>query len=215
MELHDELGQALAALKLQIRVMKNEFSGSCPYPVELANEWLDRFRTDINEIIESVRRLSRNLSPIIIDDLGIDAALANIVHNFTEIYGITCTYQPESLGVIKTTDGQRLVYRLVQETLNNIGKHSEATHVVFTIIVEDNQAVLKLTDNGKGFDLREIVNRGPEHKGIGLAAMRERTNMLGGTIEIDSNVGSGTTVSFTIPLDTDQFRKTMTTGNGS
>ncbi len=214
MELHDELGQALAALKLQIRVMKNEFSGSCQYPVELANEWLDRFRADINEIIENVRRLSRNLSPVIIDDLGIDAALVNIVHNFTRIYGITCTFQPEPLGVIKSTDGQRLVYRLVQETLNNIGKHSGATHVVFTVIVDDEQAILKLVDNGKGFDLQEMATRSPEQKGIGLAAMRERTNMLGGTVEIDSTVGNGTTVCFTIPLDSDPARQTMNISHG-
>jgi len=215
MELHDELGQALAALKLQIRVMKNEFSGTEQCPTELVSDWLDLFRASINEIIENVRRLSRNLSPVIIDDLGLDAALENIVRNFTDIFTITCSFHPEPLGAIHSTDGQRLVYRLVQETLNNIGKHSEADHIDFTIRVDDKQATLKLTDNGRGFDYQEIVNRRPEHKGIGLTAMTERVNMLGGTVDINSEVGRGTTVFFTIPLDSDLVRGNLTTDNVS
>lgn len=208
MELHDELGQSLAALKLQIRVMKIEFSGT-----EKVCGWLDRFRTSINEIIENVRRLSRNLSPVIIDDLGLDAALENIVQSFTNIYSITCSFQPEPLEAIRTTDGQRLVYRLVQETLNNIAKHSKATHVDFTINVDDKQATLKLSDNGIGFDLQEIENRPPDHKGIGLTAMTERVKMLGGTMDIQSRVGSGTMVFFTIPLDSDLVQGNLTTDN--
>ncbi len=204
MELHDELGQSLAALKLQIRVMSDEFSDQ-----EQVCDWLGRLRSNINEIIENVRRLSRNLSPVIIDDLGLDAALENIVQNFSAVYSITCSYNPQSLDVIESADGRRLVYRLVQETLNNIGKHSKATHIDFSIDVNGSSVRMKLADNGNGFDLQEVENRAPEHKGIGLTAMVERTNMLGGTVDIDSRVGVGTTVSFTIPLHAD-----LVQGNG-
>ncbi len=214
MELHDELGQALAALKLQIRVMKNEFDGSEQCPAAQVSAWLDRFRTSINEIIENVRRLSRNLSPVIIDDLGLDAALENIVQGFTDVHDITCSFHPEPLSAIKSADGQRLVYRLVQETLNNIGKHSGATHFDFTIRVDARQATLKLTDNGHGFDLQEVLNRRPEHKGIGLTAMTERINMIGGSVDINSMPGTGTTVLFTIPLDSDLVRGDLNFDNG-
>ena len=175
--------------------MNNEFSDQ-----EQVCDWLERLRTNINEILENVRRLSRNLSPVIIDDLGLDAALENIVQSFSSVYNITCAYHPQSLDVIRSTDSRRLVYRLVQETLNNIGKHSEATHIDFAINVDEDAVSMKLTDNGRGFDLQEVENRHPEHKGIGLTAMVERTNMLGGTVAIDSTVGTGTTISFTLPL---------------
>jgi signal transduction histidine kinase len=215
MELHDELGQSLAALKLQIRVLKNEISGTEHCVTDKICEWLDRFRSNINEIIENVRRLSRNLSPVIIDDLGLDAALENIVQNFTSVYGISCSFQQEPLAVIKSADGQRLVYRLVQETLNNIGKHSQATTIDFIITSDNDQATLKLTDNGKGFDFDEVINRPPDQKGIGLTAMTERVKMLGGTLDIQSNVGRGTTVVFTIPLDFDLSRDNLNIDNGS
>lgn len=198
MELHDELGQSLAALKLQIRVMSDEFTDQ-----PQVCDWLGRLRSNINEIIENVRRLSRNLSPVIIDDLGLDAALENIVKNFSMVYSIPCSYHPQSLDVIQSADGRRLMYRLVQESLNNIGKHSEATHVDFSIDVNESSVRMKIADNGKGFDLQEVENRSPEHKGIGLTAMVERINMLGGTVDIESTLGSGTTVSFTIPLHAD------------
>jgi two-component system sensor histidine kinase DegS len=102
--------------------------------------------------------------------------------------------------VIQSTEGKRLVYRLVQETLNNIGKHSKASHIDFSIAVDDSVIVMKLVDNGQGFDLQEVEQRHPDHKGIGLTAMVERTNMLDGTVEINSKVGSGTSVIFTLPL---------------
>jgi signal transduction histidine kinase len=199
MELHDELGQSLAALKLQIRVMKNEFPGNDQVAV-----WLDKFRADINEIIENVRRLSRNLSPVIIDDLGLDAALESIVESFSKASGITCTFKQQSLGGIKTFDGQRLVYRLVQESLNNIGKHAQATHIDFTISVDGDMVTIELTDNGKGFDVEKNVgkNKNIIPTGIGLTAMVHRAAMLGGTATIDSKIGKGSTVRFSFPLNT-------------
>ncbi len=196
LELHDELGQSLAALKLQIRVMKNEY----PDSPEICNR-LDGFRADISEIIENVRRLSKNLSPVIIDDLGLDAALENIVRSFCKASGITCTFDPDVLQGITSLDGKRLVYRLVQESLHNIGKHAQATHLDFKIRVKNGMVTITLADNGAGFDTTKIAGNDGEKQGIGFTAMKHRANMLGGTAKITSTMGKGTTVIFTFPLN--------------
>lgn len=96
-----------------------------------------------------------------------------------------------------------MIYRLIQESLNNISKHAEASHIDFTIKIAREQLMITLADNGKGFEIEEIINRPPDHKGIGLTAMRERAKMLGGSLDIESNVGKGTTVSVFIPLDSE------------
>ncbi len=201
MELHDDLGQQLAALKLQIGVMRNELGSGDKCSRKKVSGWLDRLRDDINQVIEDVRRLSKNLSPLIIDDLGLDAAIENIVKQFTSTNAVTCSFRPVSLADITSAIGQRMIYRLIQESLNNISKHAEASHIDFTINIAGEECIITLADNGNGFDYEEIINRPPEHKGIGLTAMRERAKMLGGSLDIESDIGMGTTVSVTIPLD--------------
>ena len=197
MELHDELGQSLAALKLQIMVMKNEFQER-----EDVSIWLDRLRADINEIIENTRRISRNLSPVIIEDLGLDAALENMVQGFSKACGITCTFKPRSLRAIRSIDGQRLVYRLVQESLTNICKHAKATHIELIITIKEKDiAEITIADNGKGFDVNSRAGELLKDKGIGMTAMEHRADMLGGSVEIKSTIGRGTTVVLTFPLN--------------
>ena len=205
MELHDELGQSLAALKMQFSIMENEL-GKEDCSIKKVKVWIGRFRGDVKDIIENVRRLSKKLSPIIIDDLGLDAGIENIVSTFTSSYGITCAFEPASLAIVKSTDGQRLVYRLVQETMNNIGKHAQATHIDFTVSLNDGIITLQLVDNGKGFDVHEVELRPAAQKGIGLSVMAERVKMLGGSMDILSSPGKGTTVCFTIPVDSDLVR---------
>jgi len=200
-ELHDELGQSLAALKMQIRVMEHEFQDHQQCPSDRVCSQLHRLRANLAEIIENVRRLSKNLSPVIIDDLGLDAAIKNMVLKFTTGYHVTCSFQAVPLTLIKDTDGQRIIYRLIQESLNNIGKHAQATHINFSITIDEQNITLTLVDNGMGFDVQEIMHRAPEHKGIGLTAMAERVKMLNGTMDLQSRIGHGTTLVFTIPLN--------------
>jgi signal transduction histidine kinase len=151
--------------------------------------------------------LSKNLSPVIIDDLGLDAALRHLVENFTGSQGITCSFHPAPLTVITSVDGKRIVYRLVQETMNNICKHAKATHIDFAIRVNENEVHLQVTDNGRGFNLEEVADQPPSQRGIGLTSMSERVKMLGGSVDIQSNIGEGTAVAFTIPVDFNLNRK--------
>ncbi|MCI5209272.1 MAG: response regulator, partial [Candidatus Electrothrix sp. ATG2] len=144
MELHDELGQSLAALKMQTRVMEHDFLTAEKEQQEKIQNWSAVLRDNISQIIEAVRLLSKNLSPVIIEDLGLDAALQQLVDNFTEAYSISCSFHPVPLQDITTGDGKRIVYRLVQETLNNICNHDEATHIDFTVQVSKGVILLAI-----------------------------------------------------------------------
>ena len=207
MELHDELGQSLAALKMQTRIMEHDFLPAEKAQQEKIKSWSTVLRTSISQIIEDVRLLSKNLSPVIIEDLGLDAALQQLIDNFTEAHKIPCSFQPAPLQDITSTEGKRIVYRLVQESLNNICNHAEATHIDFSIKVDQEQIFLSLADNGKGFHVQKVLARPQSRRGIGLTAMSERVKMLGGKIDIQSIIDQGTTVSFTIPFDFDRKDK--------
>ncbi|MDU9050518.1 MAG: response regulator [Candidatus Electrothrix sp. Rat3] len=207
MELHDELGQSLAALKMQTRIMEHDFLPAGKVQQEKIKHWSTVLRTSISQIIEDVRLLSKNLSPVIIEDLGLDAALQQLIDNFTEAHGISCSFQSAPLQDITSTEGKRIVYRLVQESLNNICNHAEATHINFSIKVDLVQIFLSLADNGKGFHVQKVLARPQIRRGIGLTAMSERVKMLGGTFDIQSIINQGTTVSFTIPFDFDGKEK--------
>ncbi len=200
MELHDELGQSLAAVKLQIKVLQNKLHDSSEISMVEINRNLEQLRGVLDEIIENVRRLSKNLSPVIIDDLGLDAAIENLVLNFSKIYGIRCSFQPCPLGHLFGHDAQRLIYRLIQETLNNVGRHSNARNMDIEFLLGEEQLVIRLQDDGEGFDLEEIEQQCASERGIGLTAMTERANMLGGEVRIKSARGQGTLVVFTIPV---------------
>jgi len=93
------------------------------------------------------------------------------------------------------------VYRIVQECLTNVAKHAQATHVSVTIRKQDDLFFFRVEDNGKGFDVKEVLGKDPRTKGLGLAAMYERTRMLKGSLDIWSQEGAGTKITFTVPLD--------------
>ena len=202
MELHDELGQSLAALKLQIKVLENEITNK-PDQVRTIRDRLQALRLFVDEIIENVRRLSKNLSPIIIDDLGLDAALENLVANFSRYYGIECNLQSVPLGHLFSGVARHLIYRLIQEALNNVGKHSGATRMDIVLENREKEIAVTLRDNGRGFDVNEVFQQPASNRGIGLTAMSERVNMLGGSIHIDSTSHQGTTLHFRIPIQAD------------
>jgi len=199
MELHDELGQSLAAVKLQIRVIENqlELEGLSPQEIK---EKLDSLRQFLNEIIENVRRLSKDLSPVIIDDLGLDAAIDSLVENFSKYNDIQCTYKTVRIANFFDPDSRRLIYRLVQEALNNVRRHSGATSLFVEIKIKKEFVSIQIRDNGKGFNLQDTLGEAVNKRGIGLSAMTERANMLGGKVDIGSQPGGGTTVLITIPI---------------
>ena len=196
-ELHDELGQALMVLKLKVRSIQRalgtgqtSLSGEC-----------DEVIGYINEVTENVRRLSRDLSPAILEDLGLSAAIRWLVEASTKHYNIKSSLDMTEMDDLFSHEGQITLYRIVQECLTNIAKHAQATQVSIAISKQDGGILFSVEDDGKGFDVKEAFGRDPTKKGLGLSAMYERGRILGGSLDIWSEKGTGTRITFKVPLD--------------
>lgn len=195
-ELHDELGQSLMVLKLQLRIMEKDLS-SDQHLRENCSETLQQ----LDRIIDNVRRLSRDLSPAILEDLGLKIALQNLFDSFGRYYGIReLTVHLDEVQDLFPLEAQINVYRIFQEALTNIGKYAKATRVTVAVKRNAGEVSFGVEDNGLGFDLEQVLARDAREKGLGLAAMEERVRILGGSLQIWSREGSGTRISFHIPV---------------
>jgi signal transduction histidine kinase len=197
LELHDELGQSMAALKMQVGSIARRLGN---VPTEEMKDVCNDMRDNINQIIENVRRLARDLSPVVLDDLGLQAAIEYLVNNFSKIYGIVIKFRYTDINHLFDEDSQRIIYRILQEALNNIGKHAQANNV--SLIIEETDRAVRFTirDDGKGFNVQKTLDQRGTEKGMGLEAMSERVRILGGKINIVSRPGIDTTVTFTAPI---------------
>jgi len=202
-ELHDELGQSLMVLKLKLRSIQEGLQAG---QARLKTE-CDQGIAYINEVIENVRRLSRDLSPSILENLGLSAALRWLVDAFTKHTKIECSLEMREIENMFSEEEEITIYRMIQECLTNIAKHAQATHVSLIIREQEGSAFFRVEDNGRGFNVREAFSKDPGKKGLGLAAMYERTRMLGGAIDIWSQEGGGTRITFTVPLDDGGYQK--------
>ena len=201
MELHDEFGQSLAALKLQIRSMENNLHRDNTCDKDKIIEGLNELRHFVNMQIENVRSLSRELWPIMVDQLGVDAAFESLISGFLEHADVKVDINMEQIGLFFKVEEQRHLYRLLQESLNNVIKHSDASNVQIYARVENDGIVLAVHDNGCGFDVDEISKSTGKARGIGLQAMAERMKILCGKFEVNSRPEMGTSIIFTFNKD--------------
>jgi PAS domain S-box-containing protein len=195
-ELHDELGQALMVLKLKVRAIERALGPDQGNLKKNCNETISY----ITEVSETVRRLSRDLSPSILEDLGLTAAIWWLVETSTQRFHIENSLDPAELDRLFSQEGQIAVYRIFQECLTNIARHARATHIFIEIAKEDGQVVFQVEDNGEGFDVERVLSKPASKKGVGLSAMYERTRMLGGSLDMSSKQGAGTRITFRIPV---------------
>jgi signal transduction histidine kinase/type II secretory pathway pseudopilin PulG len=201
-ELHDELGQALTVMKLHVNYIKNRLDEQ---QVDLRKECEDAVEyTD--QVIENVRRLSRDLSPTILEDFGLSAAIRSLATNFGKRHGITVTLDFLDLDSSIPRRSCTLAYRIVQEALTNAAKHARAQTISLTAAEEEGTVCLTIEDDGVGFDMDEAAARGPGEKGLGLATMRAHAEMLGGSLGVCSEAGKGCRITLTLPTAGDQGR---------
>jgi PAS domain S-box-containing protein len=197
MELHDELGQSLALLKLQIRAIERGLGSE---QQDLKDGCLELLLY-LDGVIDDVRRLSRDLSPAILEDLGLQSALRYLIDGVSKHYTVRYAFEVEDLDELFPADAHITIYRIFQECLTNISKHAGATEVSITIKEQAGLVSLVLEDNGAGFDPVQVAARRGSGRGMGLAALDERARMVGGTLKIRSQPGSGTRLTCTIPVD--------------
>jgi PAS domain S-box-containing protein len=190
-ELHDELGQALTALKLDVSWLREHAAASGP---AVAGKLQDMQQL-IDATVGSARRIASELRPLMLDDLGLVAAAEWLVHNFTQRTGIACELVVGAGDFDLPDPHATAVFRVLQESLTNAAKHSEATQVEATLNQEEGRIVLTVTDNGRGFD-----DAAPRKAGShGHTGLRERAYLLGGEVDIESRPGSGTRVELRLP----------------
>ena len=194
LELHDELGHALLVLKFALR----DIAQKLPPEQEEVKHLLQEQMEYIKHVIEEVRRLHRDLSPGDVENLGLTRALKGLIEDFARhLPGIAWQVELPKLAGCFSLPVQTMVYRLVQEALTNIGKYAAPSRVSISARKETGHLRLVIEDDGRGFDLSEVDR--DSTRGMGLAAMRERLYIVGGTIEIRSQKGQGTRLTFTIP----------------
>lgn len=190
-ELHDELGQGLTSLKMDISWLR-EHLGS-PSPEVKAK--IAAMQVLLDGTVSATRRISSNLRPLMLDDLGLMAAAEWQVQNFSHRTGIRTELAmgPDlDLGDPYATT----VFRVLQESLTNVAKHADATAVEVSISREGDSVNLFVRDNGRGF----ITGEAPGPSSFGLLGMRERVALLKGAVRVESTPGLGTTVEMHLPV---------------
>ena len=191
-ELHDEASQLLVSVHIAIDGLAQTLPPSDQHTVE-------EIKALIEQIESELRRLSHELRPTILDDLGLVPALEFLSQGVSRRFGIRITVEGDTSGRLPP-QVEVALYRIVQEALNNITKHAEASHVSVRLQKEENKIRLTVTDDGVGFDMQSVLGQ-KGRSGLGLVGMRERLIPLRGECIINSSPGKGTEISVLVPSE--------------
>lgn len=195
-ELHDELGQALSILKLNIGAIMKKLGPD----QEALRHGCEKMRGHIDDIIDNVRRLAHDLSPAIVEDLGLDVALRELITSMSRHYQVDTTLSCQELNDLFSAETKIALYRMFQESLNNIVKHAHAARITIFIERRNEQVVFRIEDNGIGFTIPASGPLTRTKRGLGLAAITERVKTMGGTFAVHSTMGKGTSLTYAIPV---------------
>jgi len=195
-EIHDELGQVLTALKMDLSLLgRKAYEAGDTVPLSLLMEELRSMKEKLDNTIQSVRKMVTELRPEVLDELGLRAAVEWQSHEFEARTQIRCTVESNLDELSMEIERATAVFRIFQETLTNIARHARATHVNIKLVEDEWNVRLEVSDNGRGISENDKSRPGS----LGLVGMRERALLLGGQVSVHGNVGSGTTVVVTIP----------------
>lgn len=191
-EIHDELGQQLTGLKMDISWLNRKMNDSDSIVREKINEILSL----IDETVKTVRRISTQLRPSILDDLGLIAAMEWQCDEFEKRSEITTEFSSNVSSVDLSPDLATGLFRIFQESLTNVSRHAQADRIDASLQFAEGNIRMEVHDNGIGFDPRETADK----KTLGLLGMKERTLLMGGTFEIIGHPGKGTSVIINVPV---------------
>lgn len=189
-ELHDSAGQSLTAIRIHLQLMEGLSTGK-------ANELAARTTTMVDHTLEEIRRAVNTLGPAVLDDVGLAEAIERACLDLAERLEVEvdCDVELPDDGLPPAIETS--CYRVVQEALTNITRHAQPSRVEVRLQVQGGQATVRVIDDGRGFEPQAAIRAG---RSRGLVGMRERAELLGGELTIDSAPGQGTTVTAVIPL---------------
>src|SRR5579863_3465166 len=197
-ELHDDTAQALIALALGLDGLGRAI-GQLDLP-EKDREWFASLQNLAAHTLEGVRRACRDLRPSILDDLGLRAAL-EWLSDGSSSRGVPCTFTCRGTPVSTTPEDEIAIFRIAQEALTNIWRHSGATQAEIEVLYLPDELHVAIHDNGNGFDLQETFDTAHNSQSsLGLVGMRERATLIGATLTIRSSMGAGCSVELNLPL---------------
>jgi two-component system sensor histidine kinase DegS len=193
LELHDTVTQWMIGALNRVRVCDVLLSEA---RLDEAKSEIDHIESVLKKGVEELRRVAAHLRSSPSDDLGFEPSLRQGLEELQEEMNINCYFQKK--GELWLSSSMEIpLYRIIQEALNNIRRHSNATAVSVQILSQPEGIFLAVHDNGKGFDLSRVM--GNAGRGLGLLGMRERAEMLGGALKIRANPGRGTRITLSIP----------------
>jgi two-component system sensor histidine kinase UhpB len=193
LELHDDASQRLAALLMRLRLARGLEDA------EAKDAVLEDVRRELAETADGLRRYAQGLRPPALDELGLGPAIESHVRHIISSAAPPVEVEMEGVGRLESPEAELALYRIVQEALTNALRHARARSIHVRLGRNDGAVVAAVSDDGVGFDVREVLaDQGGEH-GLGIFGMRERAEYVGGRIEIDSEGGRGTTVWAAVP----------------
>ena len=201
-ELHDQIGQLLTALLIQLQLLERDLNEP---PLKDRVKMLKQLA---EEISIHLHHIAWELRPPALDELGLLAALERVTEEWSRRFNIPCEFEVN--GALNGQFEPEVaigIFRIVQEALTNIAKHARATHARVTVQQENGELVVTVEDNGIGFRVKDIMRHPDENKRLGLLGMMERAAMLSGKLDIESKPGKGTKVQLRIPLTKSWYRR--------
>jgi signal transduction histidine kinase len=196
-ELHDRVGQTLAALNINLIIMNGQLS---PESAERVSARMSDSMKLVAETIALVRDVMSNLRPAVLDDYGLEAAIESQLTQFTSRYEIQAKFEKANSPIPRLGPSIEMTFlRIAQEALMNIAKHAQASQVKLSLQREGNLICMTVEDNGMGIESWQEANRPGSH---GLTIMRERAEAFGGNLNLSSVPGKGTKVEVKIPIET-------------
>ena len=195
-ELHDELGQLLTALKMDVAWLRDHLPNAAP---ETSSK-VEQMNAVLDQTVGSVRRISADLRPLMLDDLGLADAASWLVEDFSRRSGIACSLELSQEAGLETLERgiATALYRGLQESLTNIGRHAQAKRARIVLRLDGGAVLLEVEDDGRGIDAEDIA----KPRSLGLKGMRERALYLGGSLEVAREPGGGTRLRLRLPLGT-------------
>ncbi len=194
-ELHDETSQALTSLMIALEVATDRL----PEGADQATEQLRRAKGIVARTLEEVKRVTVELRPTVLDDLGLAPAIRWYVKHYVEPAGLAVSLDIQGLEGRLEAELETAVFRVVQEALTNALRHAHASRVGVELLAENGTLRATIRDDGRGFDPARATGDGD--RGLGLVGMRERASLVGGELAITSSPGAGTQVELVAPLN--------------